>query len=77
MGVIVHARMDEKTRKILERLRRRTGWNDSEIIRRGVRAIASLVLVPASRTIIGIGKFESGIPDLGSSKKHLDGFGRS
>ena len=25
--------------------------------------------------MIGIGMFDSGIPDLGSNKKHLEGFG--
>jgi len=26
--------------------------------------------------LIGIGMFDSGIPDLGSNKKHLEGFGQ-
>jgi hypothetical protein len=30
----------------------------------------------ADTEIAGLGKFASGISDLGSSKKHLDGFGR-
>jgi hypothetical protein len=28
------------------------------------------------RGIIGLGKFESGAPDLGANKKHLRNFGR-
>jgi hypothetical protein len=28
-----------------------------------------------SRTVIGLGRFASGVPDLGSNKKHLEGFG--
>jgi len=31
---------------------------------------------PRRRKIIGLGKFDSGIPDLGSNKKHLEGYGR-
>ena len=32
---------------------------------------------PAKRIkIIGTGQFESGIPDLGSNKKHLEGLGK-
>jgi len=27
--------------------------------------------------IVGVGRFRSGIPDLATNKKHLDGFGRS
>jgi len=31
---------------------------------------------PKSRKIAGLGKFSSGVPDLGSRKKHLQDFGR-
>jgi hypothetical protein len=31
---------------------------------------------PAIRRIAGLGKFTSGLPDLGSNKKHLRGFGK-
>jgi hypothetical protein len=27
------------------------------------------------RTVVGVGKFASGVSDLGSNKKHLRGFG--
>jgi hypothetical protein len=29
----------------------------------------------SSSKVIGVGQFVSGVPDLGSSKKHLKGFG--
>jgi hypothetical protein len=29
------------------------------------------------RRLIGSGQFRSGVPDLGSNKKHLEGFGKS
>jgi hypothetical protein len=78
MPKVVQARLDDETRKILDRLRRRTGLTESELLRRGIRALASL---PGSgggeRRIVGVGRFASGISDLGSNKAHLDGFGRS
>ena len=76
MSRIVHARLDEGTARILQRLHQRTGWRDSEIIRQGLRALAELKLPAAARPIAGLGKFRSGIDDLGSNKKHLQGFGR-
>ncbi len=29
------------------------------------------------RTIIGIGQFDSGVPDLATNKKHMEGYGLS
>jgi len=77
MSDIVHARLDEETRKILARLCRQTGLNPSEIIRRGIKALTASTVTGKERRIVGAGKFASGIPDLGSNKKHLEGFGRS
>ena len=76
MSSIVHARLDAETRRILEVLRRRTGWNDSEIVRRALRALDGSMVRPGRREIVGVGRFESGIPDLGSDEGHLEGFGR-
>ncbi|MGD2064590.1 MAG: hypothetical protein PVF51_13545 [Nitrospirota bacterium] len=77
MERIVHARLDEQSEQLLERLRRDTGWRDSEIVRRGIQALATLTLAPRKAEIVGLGRFASGVPDLGSAKGHLDGFGRS
>lgn len=74
-SAIVHARLDADTQRILERLRRRTGLRDSELIRRALRALDAAAVPGASR-IVGVGKFASGIGDLASNKRHLDGFGR-
>jgi hypothetical protein len=77
MAKIVHARLDEESRLLLEELRRRTGLKDSEVVRRGIRALATLTPGGKPRRVIGLGRFASGIPDLGSDKRHLKGFGRS
>lgn len=73
----VHARLDEETLRLLECLRRQTGQRDSEIIRRAIRTLADLELRPGESRIVGIGKFHSGLSDLGSNKKHLERFGKS
>lgn len=77
MAAIVHARIDPETEKLLVQLRRRRGWSDSEAVRRGIRALAQVELKAGhGRKIVGLGKFDSGLKDLGSNKEHLDGFGR-
>ena len=76
MSEIVHARLDAETSKLLARLRRRFGWRDSEIVRRGIRALAGSETPPRTRKIVGVGRFESGVDDLGSNEEHLAGFGR-
>ena len=78
MSDIVHARLDNHTRQIMRRLQRRHGWSDSEIVRHGIRALGDTDLAPEERSkrIIGLGKFASGISDLGSNDKHLSDFGR-
>ena len=77
MAKMVHARLDPETDEVLRRLRRSTGLGDSELIRRGLRVLDSLSGRHGRHNVIGIGAFASGIPDLGSNKRHLDGFGRS
>ncbi len=79
MRDIVHARLDEETQKIMRRLQRRHGWSDSDIVRNGIRALADAELPPSQghvARIVGLGKFSSGVNDLGSNKKHLDDFGK-
>jgi hypothetical protein len=45
------------------------------VIRRGLRALDAVSGDKGRRAIIGLGAFASGIRDLGSNKRHLDGFG--
>lgn len=74
MPPIIHARLDEETEALRQRLKQQTGWADSEIVRAGIKSLATTVM-PAGQRIVGIGEFCSGIPDLGSNKQHLRGFG--
>jgi hypothetical protein len=77
MSRVVQARLDRQTERLLARLRRATGANDSEIVRRAIQTLSATLPQPPMRRIHGLGGFASGRPDLGSSKKHLTGFGRS
>ena len=76
MSRIIHARLDVETERLLRELERRLGWNDSRVVREGIRALNILLVPRRSRQIVGLGRFRSGIRDLGSSKTHLKGFGR-
>jgi hypothetical protein len=77
MAKIVQARIDDETEAILKDLRRRTGLTDSELLRKSIRALAALPSSDRRARVIGVGKFASGVGDLGSNKARLAGFGRS
>jgi hypothetical protein len=70
----VQARLDADTEKTLARLVDQLGVSPSIVVREGIRLLAASQ--PKTRRIAGLGKFSSGISDLGSNKKHLRGFGR-
>jgi hypothetical protein len=76
MSRIIHARLDDVTERILVRLKRRLGLNDSQLVREGIKAIHNLLAGGRVRRIVGLGRFRSGVPDLASNKDHLKGFGR-
>ena len=75
-STIVHARLDRETALVLKRLRRTTGLRDSELVRRALRALDAEVAAPSPPRVVGVARFESGVPDLGSNPEHLRGFGR-
>lgn len=74
---MVQARLDEETQAALDRLVRGKGWSASKVVREGIHLLASREKVAKPIKIIGLGMFDSGIPDLGSNKKHLAGLGLS
>jgi hypothetical protein len=76
MTSTIQARLDEYSQKTLAQLIKRLGWSPSKVVREGLRLLAACHLGNGRRKIIGQGKFASGIPDLGSNKKHLRDFGR-
>jgi hypothetical protein len=76
MPSTIQARLDEPSRKALAKLVKQTGWSPSKVVREGLRVLAACYPGKGPRKIIGLGKFTSGIPDLGSNKEHMKGFGK-
>jgi len=76
MASTIQARLDQESEEILHRLMKRTGWTPSKVVREGLRLLASCHATKGRRTIIGQGRFPSGVGDLASNKTHLKDFGR-
>jgi hypothetical protein len=76
MRPVIQARLDQRSRKRLAILVRELGWTPSQVVREGLRVLEASYLRRKKKGIIGLGKFSSGITDLGSNKKHLRDFGR-
>ena len=55
---------------------RELGWTPSQVVREGLRVLEASHLHRKGRRIIGLGKFRSGVTDLGSNNTHLRDFGR-
>lgn len=71
----IQARLDPETRRALDRILRRTGWTVSRAVRESVLRLDQ-ERNGGGRRIVGLGAFASGVPDLGSNRRHLRGFGR-
>ena len=75
MRPTVQARLDATSRRDLAQLVQSLGWSPSRVVREALRRLASAHSLPGRPRVAGLGKFSSGVPDLGSNKKHLKGFG--
>jgi hypothetical protein len=76
MAANVQARLDRETQKALEALVRRLDWSPSRVVRESLRLMAACYGTASPTKVIGVGRFASGIADLGTDKRHLKGFGR-
>jgi hypothetical protein len=76
MKMNVQARLDRQSQLALESLVRRLGWSPSRVVREGLHLLAACYRTPSRARIVGLGRFASGVPDLGSNKRRLEGFGR-
>jgi hypothetical protein len=76
MRSAIQARLDDRSRKRLQVLVRELGWSPSQVVREGLRVLEASYLRKKKRGVIGLGKFCSGLPDLGSNKRHMRNFGR-
>lgn len=77
MARSIQARLDAESDALLRRLKRITGLSDSELVRRGLEALAQVQPGVSAERVVGVGQFASGVDDLGSNKRHLRGFGKS
>jgi hypothetical protein len=75
MTPTVQARLDAASRRDLAQLVQSLGWSPSKVVREALRRMASSHPPPGRPRVAGLGKYSSGVPDLGSNKKHLQGFG--
>jgi len=76
MKAVVQARLDPEARQALDVLVRRLGWNPSRVVRESLLLMGQYHSAAPRKRVIGVGKFASGFPDLGSNKRRLQGFGR-
>jgi hypothetical protein len=76
MRATIQARLDDRSRRRLAVLMRELGWTPSQVVREGLRVLEASYLRRKKAGVIGLGKFKSGVSDLGSNKKHLRNFGK-
>jgi hypothetical protein len=76
MKTTVQAHLDQQSHVKLKRLVQRLGWSPSRAVREGLQLLDVHYGKPAAKHFVGVGRFDSGIPDLGSNKKQLEGLGR-
>ena len=77
MKTTVQARLDDESQKALSTLTRQLGMTPSEVVRESLRRMLKTHAGPSGKLpkFIGIGKFDSGIPDLSTNKKYMEDFG--
>lgn len=74
----VQARLDHESLQALEALTRRLGMSQSEVVRASLRFMLSAHTAEPKMPppkFLGIGQFDSGIPDLSTNKKYMEDFG--
>jgi len=76
MGAKVQARLDEKAETALREIARIEGWTTSEAIRECILEGAERRAAIQRPRLIGAGCFDSGVTDLATNRKHMEGFGK-
>jgi hypothetical protein len=71
----VQARLDEEAREALQTLVMRNGWSPSQAVRESLIHMVRQVSTTPRRRIIGVGIAASGIGDLSTNPRHMEGFG--
>jgi ribbon-helix-helix CopG family protein len=75
MGTVVQTRVDEETKAELEKVAREQGKSVSDLVREGIRVVVNHHSSTPRRKWIGVGKHDSGMPDLSTNPKSMEGFG--
>jgi hypothetical protein len=76
MPTTVQARLDEKAEAALLHVARVEGWTTSQAIRQLILEGAERRATKPRPRLIGAGCFDSGVTDLATNKKHMEGFGK-
>ena len=75
MGTTVQVRLDQESQAALKQLVKTNGWTASQAVRESLRNTAAQQKPKVRPRLIGIGSFDSGIGDLATNKKYMEGFG--
>ena len=76
MPTKVQARLDEKAEAALLHIANAEGWTTSQVIRECLLEAAERRTAKPRPRLIGAGCFDSGVTDLATNKKHMEGFGK-
>lgn len=75
----IHARLDHEEQTLLKELVKATGETISALVKKGLRLVYQKEVKPAKNALEAagdaVGCFASGIGDLSTNKKHMEGFG--
>ena len=76
MGATVQVRLDKESEAALKQLVRANGWTASQAVRDALLKAAEQQKPKQRPRLIGAGYFDSGVTDLATNKKHMEGFGK-
>lgn len=76
MGTTVQARLDEKAQAALRSIAKGEGWTASRVIRECLIEGEERRKAKSRPRLVGAGCFDSGVTDLATNKKHMEGFGK-
>lgn len=78
MSNVIQARLDEETQALRAELKERLGWTDAKIVREAIKVLASITpQANGKRRLSGVGKYDSGVTDLATNPKYMEGYGKS
>ena len=76
MNTVVQARLDKEAEAALDKLVKRHGWSQSQAVRESLLQMARQEEQTKKRRIHGVGIVATGIGDLSTNEKHMEGFGK-